>query len=308
MHRATPLNTSFRAYTAGGARGVVGEVNDSTLMQEVKATFLNNETRDRIEAPQNYGFSSVNMGPDQSGSAEHFSNFMGGNRWHPIASTIDDRRHRLKGLDPGDVSMFRTKDDALQLHLSKDGGFWSGSNQKKLRLQLVAPDQQQSGQQGGGGGGASKAGTEGGAGQAGAATGGAQQMTGQKPVKDKDSTQYIDLGKDMTQSVNKQHQITLEDKKTGMEVNPDGNVYLGGTKGNGSFKRVLVEGGAACTGGGQCGYPAQNVYARSSGSLTTEIAVIEDCASVLVNDLMARVEALEATVAELLRRELAGNV
>jgi Bacteriophage Mu Gp45 spike protein len=59
MHRATPLNTSIRAYTAGGARSVVDKVDDTKLMQEMGGNFMANETRDAIEAAQNYGFTSV---------------------------------------------------------------------------------------------------------------------------------------------------------------------------------------------------------------------------------------------------------
>ena len=35
MHRATPLNTSIRSYTAGGSRCVLGKADDTKLMQEV---------------------------------------------------------------------------------------------------------------------------------------------------------------------------------------------------------------------------------------------------------------------------------
>ena len=57
MHRATPLNTSIRAYTAGGSRSVVDKVDDTKLMQEMGGNFMANETRDAIESAQNYGFS-----------------------------------------------------------------------------------------------------------------------------------------------------------------------------------------------------------------------------------------------------------
>src|SRR6516162_7056794 len=59
MHRATPLNSSFRAYVAGGARATIPEVDDSKYMQASKGNFMSNEARSAIEAPQNYGFTSV---------------------------------------------------------------------------------------------------------------------------------------------------------------------------------------------------------------------------------------------------------
>ena len=59
MHRATPLNSSMRGYCGGGARSCVDQVDDSTLMQSMAGNFMANETRKGVEAPQNYGFTSV---------------------------------------------------------------------------------------------------------------------------------------------------------------------------------------------------------------------------------------------------------
>ena len=59
MHRATPLNSSFRGYVAGGARSVVDKIDDSKLIQEMSGNFMKGETRSAVESPQNYGFTSV---------------------------------------------------------------------------------------------------------------------------------------------------------------------------------------------------------------------------------------------------------
>ena len=40
MHRATPLNSSFRSYVAGGARSVIDKIDDSKLMQEMAGNFM----------------------------------------------------------------------------------------------------------------------------------------------------------------------------------------------------------------------------------------------------------------------------
>ena len=90
MHRATSLNTSIRAYTAGGSRSVVDKVDDQKLMQEMGGNFMANETRSEVESPQNYGFTSVvfDAEKDKDGkvkaSAETFIGFMGGNRSFPV--------------------------------------------------------------------------------------------------------------------------------------------------------------------------------------------------------------------------------
>jgi prophage tail gpP-like protein/phage gp45-like len=253
VHRATPLNTSFRAYSAGGARGVVGAVDDTKLMQEVTGHFLKGEKRSGIEAPQNYGFTSVNMPPDMdgtgniTGSAEHFTSFIGGSRSFPVAGIIDDRRHRLKGLDQGDVAMFRTAQDNLQLHLTSSGGFWSSPDSKKLRMQLIQGQQQQ--------GGSAQARDASGGSAGGGGTQGSGTQGGQQPVYKQDSKQFFELNGSMTQLVNKAHQFLLQDQSKGIEINNDENVYLGAKKDAGQFLRVMLEDGSI----------AQNVFGLKGG-------------------------------------------
>ena len=105
MHRATPSNSSFRGYSSGGSRSVVGSADDGKLMQEMAGGLMHNEARSAIEAAQNFGFTSVVKDAIMSklgamvGSAETFMSFMGGNRSFPAAGNMDDRRHRLNGLD-----------------------------------------------------------------------------------------------------------------------------------------------------------------------------------------------------------------
>jgi Bacteriophage Mu Gp45 spike protein len=141
MHRATPNSTSLRAYNSGGTRGVVDTIDDNKLMQEHSGTQMANESRGAIESPQNYGFTSVNLPADKDGQGnitggpETFYSYMGGGRSFPIPGPIDDRRHRLRGLSPGDSAMHRGKDDDMQIHLAGDGMYHSAP--QMVRLQLV---------------------------------------------------------------------------------------------------------------------------------------------------------------------------
>jgi phage gp45-like len=147
MHKATPVNSSFRAYVAGGSRVTVPQVDDTKLMQESQGNFMANEARQAIESPQNYGFTSVvrDATKDAQGKiqqcAETFVQFMGGNRSFPVFGNMDDRRFRLKELQKGDVSMF----DYLQhqFHMNNDGIFTTGRTDKQVKVQLVDPPQQQ---------------------------------------------------------------------------------------------------------------------------------------------------------------------
>lgn len=153
MHRSTPANTLHRSYDSGGTRATIASVSDTPQMQEMTGNFMKGESRKDIEAPQNYGFSSVvrdaTKGKDGQlqECAEGFISFLGGNRSIPILTSQDDRRYRLKELEKGDVAMF----DYLQhqLHFNDKGMFLTGRTDKTVKLQLAPPPDQ--GQQSGGG-------------------------------------------------------------------------------------------------------------------------------------------------------------
>lgn len=269
MHRATPLNSSFRAYTGGGTRSAVDTITDSTLMQEMAGNFMQGEARKAIESPQNYGFTSVVMPAikDALGnitdSAEAVISFMGGNRSFPVAGVMDDRRHRMINLQPGDTGMFSTVGRMLQMHFNTDGGFLTGTRDKTLRMQLLDEDskpdqqqQQQSGQQqqqsvksrdwlhvsttNGGNGSSSSSGQ------------GGQQQKGQQPrYKDGQKTyRFVDLTNTETRMSGSNVRHYLDDGQAYVDTNQDKNVYLGAAKGNGHFAKVMTTDG-----------PAKNVWA-----------------------------------------------
>jgi hypothetical protein len=159
------------------------------------------------------------------------------------------------------------------LHLTQDGGYFTGPDSKKLRMQLVKADQQQQGQGGG---------------QSGAAGGLSGQQVGQQAQYNKESKQFIEVNGSKSQHVNKQHVLTLQDNKTGIDINSDNNVYLGAVSGQGSFLPVML---ADMT-------PSKNVFGLKGGGM---IASVEDSEPVpiivemikTIKELTARVEALE---------------
>jgi hypothetical protein len=116
------------------------------MMQESMGNFMSNEARKAIEAPQNYGFSSVVKAATKGAdgkikeSAEGFVSFMGGNRSFPVMGIMDDRRYRPMGLKEGENSQY---DDLGQMTLLRRTGLYL--------LSLDNPDDSQ--QQGGGAGG-----------------------------------------------------------------------------------------------------------------------------------------------------------
>ena len=274
MHRATPAHSSFRSYTAGGARSTVDKVDDNETMQAMSGNFMKNESRKAIESPQNYGFTSVVMDADKdkdgktTGSAETFISFIGGNRSFPVAGNMDDPRHRLMGLEKGDSAMYRTKDDDQQFHMTKNGGFWSAPQGKTVRMQLVpqgsakkdAPQSKKQQQ------GAAKSGPQvsaladgGSSGGGGGSSGsGQQQGQGNKPTGQKavvgagaDSVNYVEVKSDEFNVSGKRAQLKLSDKKAYVDCNADKNVWLGYPKGEAPFGKVMTTKG-----------PAKNVWGR----------------------------------------------
>lgn len=154
MHRQSPLTAGFVGYSGGGARSLVDTVDDETGMQEMKGSFMHGESRQKVESPQNYGFTSVVL-PAKKGKdgqieecAEAYISFLGGNRSFPVASVMDDRRHRPWGLKPGENAQY---DDVGQMTLMRRNG-----------LYLLTLDSEDTSQSSSGGGGAK---AEGGGGQ-----------------------------------------------------------------------------------------------------------------------------------------------
>jgi hypothetical protein len=255
VHRATPLNTSFRAYTAGGSRSAVDQVDDSKLMQEMGGNFMASEARKAIESPQNYGFTSVVMGATKdaqgaiSDSAEAVISFMGGNRSFPVAGVMDDRRHRLFNMQPGDTAQFSTQGRKQQFHMNTDGGFWLGPRDKTVRMGLLDEDsvsdqQQQQGQQSGAGATMPAAGASSGGstGSTGSGSSSQQQQKGQKPRYSdmQKSYRFVHCTGGESALGGQNVRAYLQDGNAYYDVNADKNFYCGGQKGKNTFAMIVT--------------------------------------------------------------------
>lgn len=170
MQRATPLDTSLRAYSSGGSRGIVQEVDkkrkddntanppekegdpDETFMQELKISMMQNEERHNVEHPQNYGFTSHSIKADKpesdskedqekAAAAEHFVQFMGGNRSFPVVQNLDDRRVRLRHLAEGEVCVY--DDQQQKLHIKR--GVVETRSQFKIEHKVILDQPKQDG-------------------------------------------------------------------------------------------------------------------------------------------------------------------
>lgn len=158
MHRQTPLSAAYVGYTGGGSRTLIDKVDDDQLMQEMNGSMMFGEARQKVEAPQNYGFTSV-VRPATKGKdgkiedcAEGYMSYAGGNRSFSFCAVMDDRRYRPMGLKPGENAQY---DDIGQMTLMRRNGLY-------LLTLDSEDDSQQQGGGGAGGGGSSRDGSSGG--------------------------------------------------------------------------------------------------------------------------------------------------
>lgn len=95
------------------ARGVLELIDDAPKMQTVQLTGLDGDLVDDVERFQAYGLTS-NPKP----GAECVFVSIGSSGDHPVVIAVDDRRYRLKSLEPGEVALY---DDLGQVvHLKRD--------------------------------------------------------------------------------------------------------------------------------------------------------------------------------------------
>lgn len=90
------------------ARAVVTAVNDAPQVQEIQIEVLDGEVRSEVERFQNYGFTSRPLA-----GAEAAVVFVGGRREHGMAIAVEDRRYRVKDLEPGEVAVFTNEGDRV---------------------------------------------------------------------------------------------------------------------------------------------------------------------------------------------------
>ena len=106
-----PLARRIRLLTA---RAVITVINDALKMQAVQVKLLDGEVCDNVERFQNYGFTSV---PFSGAEGVYLS--IGGDRDHGVVICVDDRRYRLKSLQPGETALY--DDQGQKVHLTRNG-------------------------------------------------------------------------------------------------------------------------------------------------------------------------------------------
>jgi len=91
-------------------RGVLAAVDSSKDIQLSSVTLLADETKDKTEMIQHFGFTSH---PPKGSDVIFLS--LGGNRDHGIIIGTESRDHRLKGLNEGDSALYNISGKYLWL-------------------------------------------------------------------------------------------------------------------------------------------------------------------------------------------------
>ncbi|MDP2153798.1 MAG: phage baseplate assembly protein V [Methylotenera sp.] len=93
------------------SRAVLSAISDGKGIQLVQVKLLEGEVRDGVERFQNYAFSSVPLI-----GAEGIMACVSGNRDHGVILAMDDRRYRVRDLQPGEAVMYTHKDKEAHKH------------------------------------------------------------------------------------------------------------------------------------------------------------------------------------------------
>ena len=282
MHRATPLNTSIRSYTAGGSRSVVDKVDDKKLMQEMGGNFMANETRSEVESPQNYGFTCVvfDAEKDKEGKVRpaprpSSASWAATDRSRS-AGPMDDRRHRLYKLEKGDTAMFRGRGDKQQFHMTKDGGFWTRAAGQDAAhaaaASRTARAMRRSGaaavDQASGGGAQGARCTSGGGGSGITASKAASRSAARRRCyKDDEKSPAASSMSPRTRRgvAGKTAHMMLDDGNTYVHCHSDKNVYVGGEAGKGAFDFLVTLAGPASTARARSAEPCRPTTSPTSG-------------------------------------------
>jgi phage gp45-like len=155
--RSSPADSTGRAF-GGLRRTTIEKINDDPYLQELDLNGLNEEKKTQVERVQEWGFSSVPMGPsdDQQGQQQQdgggqaggsasggaggkkakkyamaIIGYFAGSRSHGVILGVDDRRHRPRKLKEGESIQYDHQ--GQKFHLRNTGVEISGGDENLLQ-------------------------------------------------------------------------------------------------------------------------------------------------------------------------------
>tara|TARA_R110001583_G_scaffold178954_2_gene335292 strand:+ start:20100 stop:20681 length:582 start_codon:yes stop_codon:yes gene_type:complete len=96
------------------SRAVIKIINDAEGIQKLQLVGYDGELHEGVERFQEYGFTS-----HPKSGAEAVVVAVAGNRGHSLVIALDDRKFRLKSLQPGEMAIY--DDLGQKVHLKRDG-------------------------------------------------------------------------------------------------------------------------------------------------------------------------------------------
>lgn len=108
------IQNATRALKLAVGRAVLAAVSDAAQRQLVEFEALKGEVKTNVERVQQYGFTSHPLP-----GAQVVFICVGGNRDHPLAISVDDPRHRLSGLEEGEVALYTDEGDTIILRRNR---------------------------------------------------------------------------------------------------------------------------------------------------------------------------------------------
>ena len=111
-------------------RVLLSIVDDAKTIQTAQVQGLAGEVLEDVERIQQYGFTSVPLS-----GAEGVAVFLGGERSVGLIIATDDRRFRVKKLQPGEVCLYTDEGDTIKFLRGKQIAITSGG-----KVSVVAPD------------------------------------------------------------------------------------------------------------------------------------------------------------------------
>lgn len=115
-------------------RATVEKTDDKTKLQEVDLAMFKGEKKVKVERAQQYGYTSRPLPPKDKEKAEAFVIFPTGTRSHGVIVGLDDRRHRPRDMQEGEVALY---DDQGQKVFLQRGGILVTGGDKKLPVTVV---------------------------------------------------------------------------------------------------------------------------------------------------------------------------
>jgi hypothetical protein len=145
--RATPRAVAHRTFINFGRVMFKGAYEDKYMMQQFEGSAFKGEGQKHIERPQNYGFRSVPLPPDDNGGPTGYVFSHGGNPSHRIVGAVEDDRHTPYKMPAGSSFQYNHGGEGTYIDNEKGsfmmaGGYNEKADQARSSIRHVTKQKQ----------------------------------------------------------------------------------------------------------------------------------------------------------------------